>query len=67
MKTHRELHPEQYKHFLVGRFVTVVVGGRILTTGVVERVVDSRFGRLAILPDQKGKAFAVRDCHEGTS
>lgn len=56
MKTHKELYPEQYKHQLCGEVVTVA--GK---AGMVERVINSRFGQLAIL-DRHEEAYLVSDC-----
>ncbi len=62
-KSHRELYPEQYTHALIGRYVTVIVNGSSLAEGVVERVILSRYGPLAILADKQNRAFAAKDCH----
>lgn len=62
MKTHRKLYPEQYVHELVGQQVTVSTKGMVRIQGVVERVVSSRFGLLAIIAGHEGKAWAVKDC-----
>ena len=61
---HRETYPEQYEHPLVGRQVVVDMGGdTILAAGKVERVVNSRFGKLAIIEgDKEGRAWATKDC-----
>jgi hypothetical protein len=62
MQTHRELYPDQYTHPLVGRRVVVRTraGGR--GEGVVERVVSTRFGLLAILDGDATQAWRVDDC-----
>ena len=56
-KSHRELYPGQYSHPLVGKRVRV--HGK---EGVVERVVNSQFGQLAILKGGGNTAWAVEDC-----
>jgi hypothetical protein len=56
MKTHRELYPEQYAHPLCGRKVTAAG-----VAGVVDRVVPSRFGPLAILVGDGKTAYALGD------
>lgn len=43
---HRDLYPEQYAHPLVGKRVRVADS---TVEGVVERVVESRYGPLVIL------------------
>lgn len=58
MKTHRELYPEQYAHPLVGKRVKTPAN----TEGVVERVVDTRWGKLAILENTHGRAYPVERC-----
>lgn len=59
--THRELYPEQYSHALCGKKVEVISGpsGERIT-GTVLRVVNSRFGQLAILEEHgDDKAWAI--------
>ena len=61
--THQQAYPEQYTHSLVGRHVSIAPQGKTLASGVVERVVSTRFGLLAILTgDKEGRAWAVGDC-----
>ena len=63
MTTHRELYPEQYTHPLVGQDVKVSTRAGARIEGIVERIVTSRFGLLAIIAgDQEGRAWAVSDC-----
>ena len=63
MGTHRKLYPEQYTHELVGKHVAVTVKGKVHVEGVVERVVSTRFGLLAIITGEDPlKAWAVKDC-----
>ena len=65
MKTHRELYPEQYSHALVGEFVAVhstIHDAPLLALGHVERVVNTRFGKLAILVGDGKQAWAAKDC-----
>jgi hypothetical protein len=61
-KTHRELYPGQYEHPLCGRLVAVVTAGRERARGVVERVVPSRFGPLALLQGGPATAWPVAAC-----
>jgi hypothetical protein len=63
-KMHREAYPGQYTHRLVGREVIVYgSSGTLLASGKVERVVNSRFGPLAIIEgDKDGSAYALKDC-----
>lgn len=56
-QTHRERYPEQYEHPLVGRRVRVP-GTNV--EGVVERVVDTRFGKLAVIGGTN--AWPVQKC-----
>ena len=62
-KTHRELYPEQYVHVLCGKRVRTSTTPPGKNEGVVERVVESRFGLLAILEgrDSGDVAYAVAD------
>lgn len=62
MKTHRELYPDQYEHELVGKTVQFrdPDRGHVYTKGTVERVVNSRFGKLARL---KGGVDAYKVSH----
>lgn len=63
MTTHREMYPEQYQHALVGQHVTVDLHGHIHARGIVERVLRTQFGMLAIVQhDQPGRAWAIKDC-----
>ena len=63
MTTHRELYPKQYTHRLVGQNVKVSTKGVLRVEGIVERVVSSRFGPLAIIAgDQKMRAWSLKDC-----
>ena len=60
---HRQMYPEQYEHSLVGRHVIVAPRGEILASGLVERVVNTRFGLLVIITDdQEGRAWSIKDC-----
>lgn len=52
---HRVRYPEQYTHPLVGKFVRLPDGD----TGNVTRVVQSRFGPLAIIDDNPERAWQV--------
>ena len=49
---HRDWYPDQYQAFLCGKRVRVetTLGG-YRGEGVVDRVVSSRFGRLALVPE----------------
>lgn len=60
MDEHRARHPEQYTHPLVGAWVRAPDG----STGNVTRVVQSRFGLLAILEDNDRRAWPVDDLVE---
>ncbi len=64
MITHRELYPTQYTHPLVNRCVRVInrKTGDGITEGIVERVVDTRFGKLVHLIDGGNTFYAVNDC-----
>jgi hypothetical protein len=55
MEEHRAKYPEQYTHPLVDKFVRMPDG----TTGNVTRVVQSRFGALAIIDDNAERAWPV--------
>lgn len=59
--THRELYPEQYSHALCGKKVEVSPGtDGVFIIGTVQRVVNSRFGQLAIFEEHGDeKAWAV--------
>jgi len=65
-KTHKELYPEQYAHPLCGKWVAIQgtydkdEDGEV--TGLVVRVVSSRFGQLAILHGSERLAYSVRKC-----
>ena len=62
-KSHRELYPGQYTHALVGKHVTVQIGVKKMAEGIVERVVDTRFGKLAgIIGDKSGTFWSIKDC-----
>ena len=55
-KTHAELYPDQYTHSLCGKRVRTADG----KTGKVRRVVQSRFGPLAILDSgEAGVAHSI--------
>jgi len=54
-KTHRELYPEQYTHPLVGQRVTVRQGR------IVERVVPTKWGPLAVLQNDLTTAYQLSD------
>lgn len=60
---HREMFPEQYEHPLCGKEV-FVEGVQDPIRGVVERVVGSRFGPLAILEGSGGVAYQISQCKE---
>lgn len=64
MKTHRDCYPEQYLHPLCGCPVRVVVRGEEVASGVVSRVINSRYGELAVLePDTPESTWwRVLDC-----
>lgn len=64
MKSHRETYPEQYENPLCGSRVDIVSrDGKVRASGVVVRVVDSRFGKLCMLDDgTEGRvAYAVSE------
>ena len=63
--THREAYPEQYSHPRCGQQVRVTHEGEEVARGLIERVVFSRFGPLAIL-DSTGceKAWSLGACEE---
>jgi len=64
---HRTMYPEQYAHPLCGKTVRTSTTPPGKNEGVVERVVTSRFGPLAILEGSDGPhdsgdiAYAVSD------
>lgn len=60
-KTHKEMYPEQYRHSLCGQKSKVVIRGEVKKTGTVERVVNSRFGALAVFEGDNEQAWAVGD------
>jgi hypothetical protein len=62
---HRRAFPDQYRHPLVGKRVQVNTG-KFQTEGVVQRVVNSRFGQLAKLEDNTETFYAVAHCKEIT-
>ncbi len=64
MITHRELYPTQYTHPLVGRCVRVINRKTkdVITEGIAERVVDTRFGKLVHLEDGGNTFYAISDC-----
>jgi len=64
MKSHKETYPEQYTHHLVGVRVRVVTHAGPQAEGTVTRVVQTRFGPLAILDDKADVAWAIKDCQE---
>lgn len=65
MLSHREMYSGQYHHPLVGKRVEFrdQVTGTTYTSGTVERVVESRFGQLAILTGVPGTAYTIADAH----
>ncbi len=67
MTKHEKLYPAQYSHPLVRHYVRVVSRktGKQLACGIVERVVRTRFGRLAILVGHDRTAWSVNDCVMG--
>jgi hypothetical protein len=64
VKSHRETYPEQYAHPRVGERVVVRrQDGTVAVRGVIERVVSSRFGPLALLEGQSPReAWALSAC-----
>ena len=56
MDEHRKRYPEQYSHPLIGSIVQDNDGQRL---GKVERVVNSRFGKLAIIEGKGNQAWLV--------
>jgi hypothetical protein len=60
--THKELYPHQYTHSLCGKNVVVIQGGRELARGKVERVIQSRFGPIAMFEGNNIEGYAVGDC-----
>lgn len=61
-RTHKECHPEQYTHALVGKAVVVRTKTGREITGVVERVFRTRFGMLVSLAGKKFASYQLRDC-----
>ena len=59
-----ETHPEQYNHPLCGKAVNVVFDGVLLESGTVERVVNTRFGQLAILMGNGVRGYSLTSCEE---
>lgn len=60
---HRRLYPDQYTHALCGKTVRVETHTGFQGTGVVERVVNSRFGQLAHVPTVSAETWwSVGDC-----
>jgi hypothetical protein len=59
---HRDCYPDQYRHPLVGKRVKVRTRTSHETEGVVERVVQTRFGPLAHLEGGGDTAWLVSDC-----
>ena len=57
MDTHRELHPQQYSHALVGKTVRATFTDSIKPF-VVQRVLPSMFGEL-IKPPHSDVAFSI--------
>lgn len=58
---HRRLYPDQYNHPLVGKRVSFLLAGKP-ATGVVLRVLPSRFGPLAsidTLPSNEAVALSA--------
>lgn len=60
-RSHKDCYPDQYRHPLVGKTVRVRLDRTGTLTGVVTRVVQTRFGALAHLDDGT-TAYAVADC-----
>ena len=60
--SHREAYPEQYSDPLVGKTVRVVTKGQERIRGRVERVVGSRFGKLAHIEGDDKNFWSVSDC-----
>lgn len=64
-KTHRELYPEQYVHPLIGKAVVVKnAKGEMFAEGILTRVVQTRFGPLAILNGVGQRAYSLCDVQE---
>lgn len=62
---HKRCFPEQYSHPLCGKMVRVKTCAGDQGSGVVERVVSSRFGMLANIPSISTEDWwRVQDCHE---
>lgn len=60
---HKRRYPEQYSHPLCGKRVRVETHAGVQGEGVVERVVNSRFGQLASVPDISTEVWwRVQDC-----
>ena len=70
MKTHRDTYPEQYTDPLIGERVEIRCNlndpDKVVATGVVERVMDTRFGRMADIgatnSDNKPVFYLARHC-----
>lgn len=58
MNDHQQTYPEQYSHELVGK--RVVVGNEIPFT--VKRVINTRFGLMAVPEHDETQAWLVRQC-----
>jgi hypothetical protein len=66
LRSHRDCYPEQYSHPIVGKRVSlpgILVHG-LPARGVVERVVPTRFGPLAILDSNPHAAYLLSECRE---
>jgi hypothetical protein len=61
-RTHRDCYPEQYQHSLVGKRVQVRTCTGYETSGMVERVVTSRFGLVAFLDGSNTQGWLLEDC-----
>lgn len=61
---HKRRYPEQYNHALCGKRVQVKTSAGVQGEGIVERVVHSRFGQLAIVPEISTETWwSVLDCY----
>jgi hypothetical protein len=59
MKTHKETYPQQYNHPFCGKKVRVRTNGKV---GKVERVINSRFGKLVIFQGKSKIAWLLAYC-----
>ena len=61
MKAHRDQYPEQYIHPLIGKTVQVAHTSPLII-GTVSRIVQTRFGLLAIIEDNSQEAHSIENC-----